>query len=81
MQPPLSFPMKVHYEAPNLSMDIKTLSYLTLSGSILMSTAKIFSGEAKKVEIVLCTSMEIKLVRVREERKKNRSALKGRQFF
>lgn len=82
MQPPLSCPMKVHhYEAPNSSMDMTTLSYLPLSGSIFMSTAKIFSGEGKKAEMVLCTSMEIKIVRVRKERKNNRSDLPRRQFF
>lgn len=74
MQPPLICPMKVQqHEAPNSSMDMTTLSYLPLSGSIFMSTAKVFSGGGKKAEVVLCISSEIKIVRVRKEKKKARN--------
>lgn len=74
MQPPLRCPMKAQqHEAPNSSMDMTTLSYLPLSGSIFMSTAKLFSGEGKKPEIVLCTLAEIKIVRVRKAKKKTRN--------
>lgn len=77
MHPPLGCPIKVqHYEATNSSMDMTTVSYLPLSGSIFMSTAKLFSGEGKRAETVLCTSMEIKIVRVRKAKKSARNFLK-----
>lgn len=78
MQPPLSCPLKVqHYEAPNVSMDMTTMSYLPLSGSIFLSTAKVYSGDSKNAEMVLCTAFDMRIVRVRKEKKKNQNLLSG----
>lgn len=77
MQPSVSCPIKVQrYVATNASMDMTTLSYLPLSGSIFMSTTKILSGEGKKAEMVLCTTMEMRIIRARKERKAARSFLR-----
>lgn len=70
MQPTLRCPIKnQRYEAVNSSMDMTTLAYLPLTGSIFMSTAKLFSGESKKAEMVLCTSTEMRIIRARKEKK------------
>lgn len=77
MQPPISCPLKAqHYEAANSSVDMTTLSYLPLSGSIFVSNTKMFAGEGKRAEMVLCLSGEIKIVRIRKEKKATRNFLK-----
>lgn len=80
MQPPVSCPIKAQrYEAVNSSMDMTTLAYLPLTGSIFMSTSKLYSGEGKKSELVLCTSFEMRIVRVRKVKKTSKGFLSARR--
>lgn len=73
MQPPLHCPIKAQrYEAENSSMDMTALAYLPLTGSIFLSVNKVYSREGKKGELVLCTSLEMRIIRARKDKKPTR---------
>lgn len=74
MQPPVSCPIKAQrYEAINSSMDMTSLAYLPLTGSIFLSTSKLYSGEGKKAEMALCTTFDMRIIRARKEKKTSKS--------
>lgn len=71
IQPPMtSCPMRANiYTATNSSIDLMAMSFLPLSNSLWITTAKTFSGEGRRKELAMCAVFEIKITQSKARRK------------
>lgn len=70
IHPQLSCPFKAqNYTATNSSVDVTAISFLPLSDCLWMTTSKVYAGEGKEKEVVMCTLLESKIVKVKSRRK------------
>lgn len=64
--PPLECPFEPqNYIATNSTVDLMALAFMPLSDSAWLTIAKLFSGEGKRREIVMCTELEMRVNRIK----------------
>lgn len=69
IKPPIECPIKPQrYVSTNSSIDLTAISFLPISGYVWITTLRLGSGEKKTNKLVLCVTMEIKIVRAPRKR-------------
>lgn len=64
IKPPFECPMKIQkYIAADSSLDLTVLSIMPISGYVWLINIRMSSGEGKHKELVLCTLMEVRIIR------------------
>lgn len=69
MQPPLACPLKPQkYVATNSSIDLSAIAFLPISGHVWHLVVKLYSGEKKERNMVMCVTIKIKITRAPRKR-------------
>lgn len=70
IHPPLHCPFQAqNYTMTNSSIDLMGISFLPLSDSLWVTTCKLYAGETKRRELVMCTQLEMRINRIKSRRK------------
>lgn len=68
IEPQLECPVKAgNYIANNATVDLSSIAFIPMSGSVWYATLKFFAG--KKRELILCVLAEFKIVRARTKKR------------